>query len=37
MVEYNPVYGKLSDSQLSELKSAVKKNRRNFKNEYQNI
>ena len=38
MVEYNTVNAKLSDSQLNEIKSAVKKKtRNNFKNKCQNV
>ena len=35
MVEYSNVTVKLSNSQLNKLKTAAKKNRSNFENEYQ--
>ena len=33
MVEYNTVNGKLSNSQMNQLKNSVKKTRNNFNNE----
>ena len=37
MVEYNTVNAKLSNSQLNELKSAVKNKQEMNMNEYQNV
>ena len=38
MVEYSKVNLKLTDTQLKELKNAVKKqNRNNFKNKFKNV
>ena len=37
MVEYNKVNIKLSDTQLKKIKNAVKKNRNNFENKFENV
>ena len=37
MVEYTKVNVKLSDNQMKKLKDAVKDNRNNFKNKFENV